>query len=248
MQEIGNATALFVADTHFRLRPDAAERRRLERFLFLLDRATTVRHLVLAGDIFDFWFDYPHFRLKGYEEVLQALDAVRAAGTRIHFVGGNHDIWAAPYLAERYGCEPGGGALDLLLDGLRVRVDHGDGMLGKDWLYGTFRAVVRQPAGVALAKSLHPELLYAFSRWLSGVSRQATREEAAAIEAKARRWLSRQAAGAWDLLVMGHLHHPFLLRRDGLTLAALGGWLDRQGYGRLADGRFELRELPRGRS
>lgn len=242
MLEIGNPAAVFVADTHFRLRPEAAEQRRRDRFLSFLAACRGARHLVLAGDIFDFWFDYPHFRLKGYEEVLGSLDALRNAGVHLHFVGGNHDIWAAPYLAERYGTEPDGGALDLALDGLRVRVSHGDGLLAKDWLYGGFRALVRRRATVALAKALHPEILYGLSRWLSGVSRQASREEAAAIEAKARRWLQRQRDPGWDVLVMGHLHHPFLLRHEGRTLAALGGWLDREGYAVLAEGRLELRD------
>ena len=74
----------------------------------LLELARSADHLVLLGDIFDFWFDYPHFRLKGYDALLNALDLVRDAGTRIHFIGGNHDIWAAGYLHQRYGSSPTG--------------------------------------------------------------------------------------------------------------------------------------------
>ena len=77
------------------------------------------------------------------------------------------------------------------------------------------------------------------ARWLSGASRKASREEAAVIEAKARRWLALQIDAPWDL-VIGHLHHPFLVESGPRTLAALGGWLDREGYGCLRDGRFQL--------
>jgi UDP-2,3-diacylglucosamine hydrolase len=240
MGKDGNPTVLFVADTHFHLEPDPAERARLERFLAFLDAARSADDLVLLGDIFDFWFDYPHFRLKGYEELLQALDRVRTAGVRLHFVGGNHDIWAAGYLRGRYGVAGDGEPLTLQAGALRVHLRHGDGILSHDWVYNGFRWLVRHRAGIVLAKALHPELLYAFSTWLSGSSRKASREEAAAIEAKARRWLERQRDPAWDLLVIGHVHHPFQVRHAGRTLAALGGWLGREGYGCLRDGRFTL--------
>ncbi len=240
MGKSSNPTVLFAADTHFHLVPDAEERVRLERFLSFLGAARAADELVLLGDIFDFWFDYPHFRLKGYEELLAALDRVHAAGVRLHFVGGNHDIWAIDYLRQRYGIAGDGGPLALPAGDLRIQLLHGDGILGHDWAYRGFRWVVRHRPGILLAKSLHPEILYALSSWLSGASRKASREEASVIEAKARRWLSTQAEAPWDLLVIGHLHHPFRVECGRRTLAALGGWLGREGYGCLRDGRFQL--------
>ena len=88
-------TALVVADSHFRLNPDAAELSRRDRFLSFLEMAALADDLFLLGDIFDFWFDYPHFQLKEYDSIFQALDKLTHCNTRIHFVGGNHDIWAA---------------------------------------------------------------------------------------------------------------------------------------------------------
>ncbi len=238
-------TAIFVADSHFHLRPDAAEKRRVASFLTLLELSRSADHIILLGDIFDFWFDYPHFRLKGYDTILGALDAVHASGTRIHFVGGNHDIWAAAYLHERYGSEPGGESRTLPLGDLRVHLVHGDGMLAHDWIYSSFRGIVRSRLGIVLAKSLHPELLYHFCAWLSGKSRSATRNEATEIEAMAQHWLAVHPAVDWDLLVMGHMHHPLLLEHERRRLAMLGGWVGHLGYAVLQDGRFELREFDR---
>ena len=186
-------SALFVGDSHFHVRPDRAEQARQARFLEFLADARQAQHLVLLGDIFDFWFDYPHFLLRGYESLLRGLDGVREAGTRLHFVGGNHDIWAARYLHERYGTEIEAGPLSLALGATRIHCVHGDGMLGKDLAYRGFRSLVRNPAAVRLAKALHPEALFAFSTWLSGASRAATRDEAAGTEKKASRYLDRLA-------------------------------------------------------
>lgn len=236
-------TALFVADSHFHLEPTDRELGRLDAFLSFLHDARAVDHLFLLGDIFDFWFDYPHFRLKGYEELLLGLDRVRDAGVQLHFVGGNHDIWAQDYFRERYGCEIAPVDRVIELGGMRIRLSHGDGLLGYDWAYNTFRDIVRTRAGILLAKSLHPELLYAISTWLSGKSRGATREEASEIEEKALKWL-RQAQGEWDLMVIGHVHHGFDLSHGPYRMTALPGWLDPLGYGELKDGCFRLCRYP----
>jgi len=224
------ARALFLADSHFHTERGPTEERRYRAFLALLRRHAGTPDVVLLGDIFDFWFDYPHFVMKGYEELLAVLDEVRGAGSRLHFVGGNHDIWAARYLHDRYGTSRDGGPLTLELDGRRVRCLHGDGLLGRDLLYAAFRSLVRHPAGVALGKSLHPEALYAFSTWLSGTSRSCTRDEVAGIESKASRWLQRQRDPDWDHLIMGHVHHRFTVEHGGRRLTTLGGWLDAQHY------------------
>lgn len=233
-------TAIFVADAHFRLLPDAEEEQRLEKFCRLLDLACRADHLVLLGDIFDFWFDYPHFRLRGYETVLQALDRVRDAGTDIHFIGGNHDIWAAAYFHQRYGSSRDGQPEILTLGTHRILLTHGDGLLGRDWAYNTFRAMVRTRAGIVLAKSLHPEILYAISKWLSGTSRGAYRDEGREIEAKGRVWLENNASPDWDLMVMGHVHHPFSVTCRGRTMSALAGWIETLGYAIWQNGRFNL--------
>ncbi len=239
MSKTDEQTVLFVADTHFHLEPQPGEAERLSLFLDFLDMARGADELVLLGDIFDFWFDYPHFRLKGYESLLIALDRVRDAGVGLHFIGGNHDVWAADYMHRRYGCTPAGDALDLERQGLRLHLTHGDGLLLRDRPYQAFRWLVRQPAGVLFAKLWHPELLYAFSKRLSHTSRRAQRDEAEVIERRAQAYLVR-ARGDWDLMLMGHLHHPFRYERNGRTFAALGSWFGGASYGMLKGGRFEL--------
>jgi len=233
-------TVIFVSDSHFHLEPNADEAARLEQFLLLLDDARAADHLVLLGDIFDFWFDFQHFRLKGYESLLSALDGVRGAGTEIHFIGGNHDIWAADYFHQRYGCSRDGAAQTIQFGSRRVLLTHGDGLLKFDWAYNSFRAMVRTRVGIAVAKSLHPELLYHFSTWLSGHSRGATRDEASALDRLAQRWFERQTDPPWDLMIMGHIHHGYLLQRGPRQLAALAGWFDPLSYGLLRGGQFQL--------
>jgi len=243
MENQNNPAAIFVADTHFHLIPDQTEQHQLDRFLLLLAAARQVDHLIMLGDIFDFWFDYPHFCLKGYETIFHALDQVSDAGTTIHFIGGNHDIWAAKYMHERYQCTPNGGPITLQLGQLRLHLVHGDGLLSHDWSYNSFRTLARNPLGIILAKSLHPELLYTFCKWLSKRSRTATREAGQQIIAKADRYLQTQTSADWDLMVIGHTHHPFVVEHPNRKLIGLGAWLSSESYGVLIDGQFHLRDL-----
>jgi len=245
MNDLKQPTAIIVADSHFHLVPDQAEQARVTRFLELLELATRADHLVLLGDIFDFWFDYPHFRLKGFDTILQGLDQVRDAGTRIHFIGGNHDIWAAGFLHQRYDCNTDGETEIVHFGDRRLLLIHGDGLLKFDWAYNSFRAVVRTRLGIVLAKSLHPEILFAFSAWLSGKSRSATRDEASRIETRARQWLLRQGEVDWDIVVSGHVHHGFMIEAGGLEMASLAGWFDILGYGLLQNGQFRLLDFAR---
>ncbi|MEZ4387630.1 MAG: UDP-2,3-diacylglucosamine diphosphatase [Candidatus Krumholzibacteriia bacterium] len=243
-QDIAGVEAVFLADSHFHVDRDPTEERRLHAFCELLDAHRGAPDVVLLGDIFDFWFDYPHFYMKGYEPVLRGLDALRDSGTRLHFVGGNHDIWAARFLHDRYGTAPAAGPVTLEIEGHRVRCVHGDGLLGRDLFYRAFRAIVRHPAGVLLGKSLHPEALFAFSAWLSKSSRHSTRDEAAGIERKAAAWLARQDAAPWDHLVMGHVHHCYTVAHQERRLSCLGGWFDELHYAVWRAGRLEHRLWP----
>ena len=234
-----------MADSHFHLCPNSAEQKRIRNFCALMTLAQKADHLFLLGDVFDFWFDFPHFRLRGYEEILQALDKVKSAGTKIHFVGGNHDIWASRFMHQRYGSNPDGEPFVVTLGQMRIKVCHGDGLLGFDWAYNTFRTLVRTRLAIVLAKSLHPEILFAFSQWLSGQSRSANRDEASEIEEKAQIWVNKCREKDWDLMIMGHVHHPFKVRSKKLALTALAGWFDNPGYGLYQNDEFKLLDFER---
>lgn len=245
MSKKTSLNVVLVADTHFPLDPGPGDAARLQRFLQFIAHTRKADHLVLLGDIFDFWFDYPHFRLKGYDDLLNALDAVRDAGTEIHFIGGNHDIWAVNYFRSRYGCQNDGLACNIEWEGRTYRLDHGDGMLAKDRIYRSFRWLVRRKAGVLFAKSLHPEVLYAFSRWLSHTSRKAYRDERLKIEQLATAYLARNKDN-WDTLIIGHIHHAFTITQGNRAMMGLGCWMGEESFAVLSGGNLALHDFRNG--
>ncbi len=151
-------TVYFASDTHFGAMAAPRERARIERFLNWLQGLEDGSELILLGDIFDFWLDYPTFMPKTHLEILYGLRKLQDRGCRISFVGGNHDIWCADFLREQLDIPILAGGTVIERQGRKLRLDHGDGILSGDIFYRGFRAAVRNPLLVFLAKSLHPEI------------------------------------------------------------------------------------------
>ena len=86
---------------------DAATARAVERrFAAWLDRAAAdAEAVVLAGDVFDFWFEYRRVVPKGFVRILGRLAALADRGVRVIFFTGNHDMWVTDYLARECGAE-----------------------------------------------------------------------------------------------------------------------------------------------
>ncbi len=60
---------------------------------------------MLAGDVFDFWFEYRRVVPKGFVRILGRLAALADRGVRVIFFTGNHDMWVTDYLARECGAE-----------------------------------------------------------------------------------------------------------------------------------------------
>src|SRR5690606_13931689 len=88
------------SDVHLGAVPRETE----QAFLAFLDHVGAhARTLLLAGDLFDFWFEWgpvvpgKHFR------VLSALAELVDAGIPVTLLGGNHDAWGGRFLREEVG-------------------------------------------------------------------------------------------------------------------------------------------------
>src|SRR2546426_11854625 len=91
--------AYFVADAHLGQGPLGSNRERERDLLRLFDVVLAERAaLYVAGDLFDFWFEYGHTVPKRYVAVLQRLGELRRAGLPVTYVVGNHDFWVGGYL------------------------------------------------------------------------------------------------------------------------------------------------------
>lgn len=255
----------FASDVHLGLSyrdEDPRERERL--FVAWLDAIEAdCEGLFLAGDIFDFWFEYRQVVPKGFARTLGRLAAFCDQGIPVHFFVGNHDLWIGDYFATEIGMTVHTTPEVFELYGKRIFVAHGDG-LGKsgDWKYTVLRRIFhcRWLRRVAAA-GLHPNTMMRFGRWWSSHNRHGRTEGVAHVfrgeEEPIVRFARVYAADhpETDYLVCGHIHTPIIHRLGSrCEVVILGEWIERPAYARLSqttegDGvRMELVAWPTGGS
>ncbi|HAI59236.1 MAG TPA: UDP-2,3-diacylglucosamine hydrolase [Xanthomonadaceae bacterium] len=243
--------AAFVSDVHLGSKHCHAEE--LAAFLVALD----VDRLYLVGDIVDLWWMSAKRAAWGNAQnhVIEALHKLRAAGTAIIYVPGNHDRpirrfcgLMLPRMSVRRR------VIHVTADGRRLLVVHGDDydsvtqfggfqeQLG-DWLYERILTGNQMANALRRRFGLRYWSLADFLKRQSGAAeRYIARFIDAGLDDVRRRGL--------DGIVCGHIHRPALLERDGLVYANDGDWVesltalveDRDGTLRLLDHRGETLE------
>jgi len=239
--------AYFISDVHLTLNGDKDEeekRRHLFRFFDMIRQSGGT--LFIVGDFFDFWFEYQHVIPKRYFDVISRLYQLKEAGMDIHFILGNHDYWTNDFLNGPLGIHVHQSGAEVNIDGQRILLTHGDGLLEKDTGYRLMRKVLRSRACVFLYRWLHPDLGITLAQSASRLSRknnQPDDQEQAMFDELSQYARDRWAEGC-DVVVMGHYHLNRLhTNSDGKSFLCLGDWISHYTYGKLSQGRLTLESL-----
>ncbi len=203
--------------------------------------AARSRRIVLNGDLFDFWFEYTGGTVPGHERTLDLLRRVVDGGTRVDFLGGNHDWWGGRVLTEEVGLVLHHRPQRWRLAGREAWVGHGDGEGPGDHGYKALAAVIRNPLFVALYRRLPPEVgnriaaQATSTHGKTGGPTEGERANAARLEAWGRDLLRRDPT--LEVIVTGHTHVPARVEvdRDRWYLNA-GDWVFHRSYLRLTTG------------
>jgi UDP-2,3-diacylglucosamine hydrolase len=212
-------TVVVVADAHLG-NADPGEADAFVRFLEAVPELG--RHLLINGDLFDFWFEYRRVIPRRAFPTLAALARLRARGVGLTLTGGNHDRWGGTFWTHDLGAAflPGGGPLELA--GFRVFAHHGDGLSETHVAARVMHTLTRWRLTSALFRLVHPDVGLRLVQAMSGRLAESTRagpalERAArAQEAWARDYLERHPAV--DLVLLSHTH------RAALQTVAPGRW------------------------
>jgi UDP-2,3-diacylglucosamine hydrolase len=200
--------------------------------------------LYVVGDLFDFWFEYRMAIPRRYFELLRALRDIRERGVAVTILAGNHDFWLGHFLGEELGLETRDGPLELRLQGRRIWLHHGDGLIGGDLGYKLLKRVVRSPISIGLYRWIHPDLGLPLAHWCSKVSRGSREHRPLDGERLFRDIAAPRFAEGFDAVMIGHFHHAFE-RRDGeRVFYVLGDWMERFTYVELEGGVFRMRSWP----
>lgn len=237
--------AVFISDVHLGSRHcHAAE---LAAFLARI----RCDKLYLVGDIIDLWWMSQRRARWGvaHNHVVEALHALRRAGTEIIYVPGNHDRPArwfcgltlpAMQVRRRY--------IHAMADGRRLLVVHGDeydsvthfGNVQEkfgDWLY--YRILTWNQ----WTNWLRRRLGLRYWSLAEYMKRQSDTAEHF-IERFVRAGLEDAKKRGLDGIICGHIHRAALIERDGLVYANDGDWVESlTALAEAPDGTLQLLDL-----
>jgi len=140
---------IFVSDAHFNGRDPEA----MEAFIRFLDsEKKQMGHLVILGDLFEFFFGFKNFFstenasvFTDYLPVFHKLQSLFHEGIRIKYFEGNHDFFLHSFFSEQFKMEvevyPNGG--EERLGGKRAFIAHGDLTNPRQWTYGFSEASLK---------------------------------------------------------------------------------------------------------
>jgi len=221
-----------IADAHLGSDSELVEKRKIKNLIAFLDKVKEEKaDLIIAGDLFDFYFEYNSVIPRKYFDILAKLKEVRKAGVNIWFVAGNHDYWVGSFFENDIGIRIYTKSMKFRFFKKRIFIAHGDGLGRFDLGHLLLQLLLRQPLNIFLFSLLHPNLAYALGRWVSKMSRQKSSSKKFTLKDHP---LQRFARNMWergyDAVIVGHIHYPYIEKKNGKVFAIIGDWIDNFSY------------------
>ena len=236
---------LVLADAHIGAAPPESEAALLA---FLQSAPGLGDSLLIAGDLFEFWFAYRQVIPRRAFAVAAALRET-AGRMPVAMVGGNHDRWGDPFWVDEAGIRYGREQLRVDAGGRTVLALHGDGLMhGREGVRWTHR-LVGHPVTSALFRLLHPDLgLRLVDRMgpLLASEEKKSAEEKRQFAARQRAWAERRLVDdpALGALIMGHTHLAASSEAaPGRYYLNPGAWFQGGAYAVLSDNGVEHRRF-----
>ncbi|MFN0156608.1 MAG: UDP-2,3-diacylglucosamine diphosphatase [Bacteroidota bacterium] len=235
-------SVFFISDVHLGLSGKEEERAKEDTLLrFLKHILPTTTTLFIAGDLFDFWFEYKTVIPKGFHRTLSALQEFTDRGIPVHYLTGNHDYWTLDFFETELGCIVHSEPFEIAVDGKRVFLHHGDGLAKNDLGYRLIKPVLRSRLSIWLYRWLHPDLGVQLARGSSRTSRQYTAQKHYGEEEGMIEYATKKISEGVDIVVMGHRHQPNIQPINNGTYVNLGDWITHHTYAELVNGKIELK-------
>jgi UDP-2,3-diacylglucosamine hydrolase len=206
-------------------------------------------HLLINGDLFDFWFEYGAVVPRKHVGTVVALRALTARGVRVTLMGGNHDRWGGAFLRDNgiaFHADP----VEIDLAGRRAFVAHGDGLTEQHWSGALTHRILKHRITIRLFRMLHPDVGFWIADKLSGHLADSTKDRAVLDRAAAaqRRYATDLLVRRPELglVVLAHTHRPQLdVLPDGRAYLNPGAFLDGGRYAVVTSAAIALQQFPR---
>jgi UDP-2,3-diacylglucosamine hydrolase len=239
----------FASDFHLGVPDYESSLKREKKIIRWLDSIKAEAHIIfIAGDIFDFWFEYKEVIPKGYIRLQGKLAELADAGIKIIFFTGNHDMWIFDYFTKELGIQVYRKPQVFIFNDKKFLVGHGDGLGPGDHTYKLIKKVFANKVAQWVFGFIHPNIGIGFANYCSRNSRirQNKREDKFLNEDE---WLlvySREleTKDHHDYYIFGHRHLPLDIKvGDHSRYINLGEWVNYYTYAVFDGNEVQLKEF-----
>jgi len=236
-----NKKYFFISDIHLGLRSKEEEKskeRLLVRLLnFMKDSAD---ELFIVGDLFDYWFEYSRVYQKGFFRTLTVLQDLVENGVVVHYLIGNHDFMHRDFFVKEIGTRLYDDSLDVMLNGKRFFIAHGDGLVKNDYGYLILKKILRNKFLQRLYSLIHPDLGIKIASGTSRKSRDYTTKKDYGETDGLFDTAKGKIDGGFDFVIFGHLHQRMFQQYKNGYYINLGSWIEKPCYGIFHNDKFEI--------
>ena len=194
-------------------------------------KAESEIQLFFVGDIFDLWVhDYNYFTNK-FKPIIDELKAFTNQGQKLYYFEGNHDLYLKTFWEKEVKAQVITEEAYFDLNGLKVRVEHGDLSDPEDKGYLFLRAFLRNP----FIKFIFTHLPGVFIAWLGKKMSKASRKYTSDIKTTTEDVSKAKTIDyahkcyqlqPFDLMITGHTHVFDDYQGEHFRSINLGSWFD----------------------
>ncbi len=231
----------FFSDVHLGVGDqDALKNFKLKSLLDLA--ATNNAECFILGDLFDFWFEFFSGIPNCYKNTLNILCNAVSKGTKITFIGGNHDYWVGKNFIKKSGCQVLKKPFLGTIANTRIYAGHGDGLAKSDWAYRLIlKPFLRCPASILLFKLFPRKIGQRIACGVSNGSRIYTKNRNLKFEAEYLDTAQKIAKNGIEFVIVGHTHEPArIVRLENTTYVNLGDFFSQFTYAVLDKGKIRI--------
>jgi len=223
-----------ISDLHQRFQVDEEEKRKMRKFYSFLDHFITEppEKLIIAGDLFDVWFEYKMVIPKEYFTTLHKLKIIADKGTNIIYISGNHDFVFRDFFQKILQAEVYENDYTFTVNDKKFFVSHGDSYTSNDAQYHFLRNILRNRTILRIFGWFHPDVGLNTGKLMSRSSKKYR---------KSNKILNKQEKGliefseklfekGYNYTIMGHIHNPRIIECKGGSYINLGDWIHHCSY------------------
>ncbi len=192
--------AIFIADAHLKGLNDPNQK----HLCAFLENLKDIDKVFILGDLFEFWTGYNKTLEYNYSPVLVQFKRLKELSTDIIYVEGNHDFSVGPFFKDILGGAVYPDSADIILDGKRFFLAHGD-IVEHSVSYKIWRRLLRSSITGLIIKMISHAFIWNVALCLSRTSRKNDKMDDR-LDKLQKNFAKEKIAQGFDIVIFAHSH------------------------------------------